>query len=308
MANQTGGLTVISILLLSWLITTGCNETFEPWQENDQYYFSIYGYLDASADTQWVRVMPVREDLLLEPGPIDASVTLTHMESGNTVAMNDSLYEFAHNTYAYNFWATTNLQPGQTYRITAERRDGKSSHAEVVLPPDFPTPTVFRRPQSPGGGPPLDIITIEGVERFADIRTIHYIHFANSGQSYRIPFIHIQDTLRRASGELTIEINPREDTGKLGAFLGGAPWSVFHQQIFIASAGPGFHYFPSIDEKMVALPEGISNVVNGVGYLAGLVSKTIPYESCFENGIDIPVPCETEPYVWSETIPLWGIE
>lgn len=290
------------------LFAAGCNETFEPWQENDQYYFSIYGYLDASADTQWVRVMPVREDLLLEPGPIGAVVTLEHLEGEETVAMNDSLIEFAHNAYAYNFWTTMKLQPGQTYRITAERQDGKSSHAEVILPPDFPTPTVYRRPADPRGGSPLDIIYVEGVARLADVRIFHYIHFTNPGEDYRVPFIHIQDTLRRASGELMIEIDPREDTNMLGILLGNTPRSTFHQQIFIASAGPGFHDFPSIDEKIVALPEGVSNVVNGVGYLAGLVSKTIPYESCFEDGTDTLVPCETEPYVWSETIPLWNPE
>jgi hypothetical protein len=36
-----------------------------------------------------------------------------------------------------------------------------------------------------------------------------------------------------------------------------------------------------LDDVLYALPEGISNVENGLGYMFGMVSKTIPYESCF---------------------------
>ncbi len=43
------------------LVLSGCNRSFEPFKENNTYYFSIYGYLDVSADTQWVRVSPARQ-------------------------------------------------------------------------------------------------------------------------------------------------------------------------------------------------------------------------------------------------------
>jgi hypothetical protein len=79
------------------------------------------------------------------------------------------------------------------------------------------------------------------------------------------------------------------------------------QQIFIASAGPDFHYFPFMDDKLIHLPEGVTNVVNGVGYLAGIVSKTIPYQSCLREGTIDPIPCELEPYSWSLNIPVLGV-
>lgn len=75
-------------------LAAGCEHAFEPFQENEDADFSMFGYLDLNADTQWVRVMPVRQDLFLSPDPIDAAVTLEHLESGQIVTLNDSLFEF----------------------------------------------------------------------------------------------------------------------------------------------------------------------------------------------------------------------
>lgn len=284
-------------------LAAGCDNTFVPWEENDQYHFSIYGYLDASADTQWVRVMPVREDLFPEPKPIDAIVTLEHIETGESVVMNDSLFSFFQG-YVLNFWTTMKLHPEQTYRITAERSDGKTSHARVQLPPDYPTPLLHRQPRIPGGTPPVDIIYIEGVERLADVQTIYTFGHPNWEEKYMVPFSHLKDTTRMASGDFAIIIDPQEDQRVILTFSGPPcvrglsqtfdcetplqgdfnfdDASMINMQIFIASAGPEFHQFQSIDEKVTVLPEGISNVANGTGYLAGILSKTIPYESCFE--------------------------
>lgn len=74
------------------MLFVGCNQTFEPLQENDKYYFSIYGYLDAATDTQWVRVGPAREGINQQPDPTGIKVTLEHIQSGETVIMKDSLF------------------------------------------------------------------------------------------------------------------------------------------------------------------------------------------------------------------------
>ncbi|MEX2601755.1 MAG: hypothetical protein WD355_08915 [Balneolaceae bacterium] len=287
----------ILIVIISTLFI-GCNEVFEPWQENDRYHFSIYGYLDASADTQWVRVMPVREDLLYQPGPIDAVVTLENLESGETVVMNDSLFEYEHSVYAYNFWTSESLNPGDSYRIRVLRSDDAISSAVTTLPNDFPTPIIRNLERE-------DQIIIEGAERLVDFRIIHYLQFHNTDDEYMIPFSHLQDTLRMVSGGYMIINDPRDDMNRLSQYFGMTPRTITHQQIFIVSGGPGFHFFPGIDEKIVALPEGISNVTNGTGYLAGVVSKTIPYQSCLQLGTSNPAPCQLDPYPWSQNVQIW---
>lgn len=69
----------------SFLFLTSCDPTFEPLGENDRYHFSIYGYLDASADTQWVRVGTAREAIDDVPDPSGITVTLENIQSGETV-------------------------------------------------------------------------------------------------------------------------------------------------------------------------------------------------------------------------------
>lgn len=302
--NKTGTHCITTLLLLPWLIAGGCDETFVPWEENEQYHFSIYGYLDASADTQWVRVMPVREELFLDQKPLDAIVTLEHVESGDSVVMNDSLFSYFHGRYAWNFWTTMDLQPEQTYRITAVRPDGNFSFAEATLPKDFPVPLVGR--VFPGFSS-TDQIFLEDVERLADVRVILYIRLLITGDEYMVPFAHLKDTLRQASGDFVLAINSSEGESKVSSLLGDTPRTTFHKQIFIASAGPDYLHFPLINDNVAALPDGISNVTNGLGYLAGIVSKTVPFKICLEEETGDHVPCELEPYPWSVNLPIWNI-
>lgn len=294
------------LLVIAVLLFTGaCDESFEPWQENDQYHFSIYGYLDASADTQWVRVMPVREDIFMEPKPIDATVTIEHIESGEIIELNDSLFEFSHDAFAYNFWTTMDILPDQNYQLTAERSDGKTSQVSVTLPPDFPVPFVRVERQSSRDPTPIRAtVVIQEVERLADVQTV----YRSRDDQNMITIPHLKDSVRSSSGDLQIIMNPQEDFPPLSSFF-PLPQEVssvnfldtqaIKQHVFIASAGPDYYFFPAIGEKVISLPEGPSNIIEGVGYLAGLVSKTIPYESCFEEEEEnILITCEPVPPPW----------
>lgn len=296
---------IINSLLLLYFVIAGCDETFLPLEENDQYHFTIYGFLDASADTQWVRVMPVRENLYPGRDPIDAIVTLEHVESGSSVVMNDSLFGYFHDRYAWNFWTTWELHPEQTYRLTAERSDGKSSYAEVSLPKDFPIPVV--ETDDPQFGTSARVY-FNDIEHLADVRVIHYLRFHHTDQEYIVPFGHLQQPFLQESGEYMIFINPSKDRETIGSLIGDNPHTTYPMQIFIASAGPEFRHFPMIDQREAVIPERISNITNGIGYLAGIVSKTIPYEMCLEEGTGIPAPCEPEPYPWSLNIQIWHID
>ncbi len=302
--GRNSGFILFSILLIPCLLLTGCSESFVPLQENDQYHFSINGYLDATADTQWVRVMPVREDIFPEPGPIDATVTLEHVGSGESVVLNDSLFEFAHNAFAYNFWTTMKLQPGESYQLTAERSDENSSHVQVTLPEDFPVPSVnIERRSSRDPTPIRATLIIDGIEQLADVKTVY--RTMDDREIFTMP--HLQDSVRLSSGNLQIIMDPQEDFIPLNSIL-PMPETVsstnfldtgeIKQHIFIASAGPDYDFFPSIGEKVIALPDRASNINDGLGYVAGIVSKTIPYKSCFEGESLTVVPCEPVPPLW----------
>ncbi|MEX2601806.1 MAG: hypothetical protein WD355_09175 [Balneolaceae bacterium] len=279
--------TIAGILFLLCLWVTACDEVFDPYQPNDQYHYSIYGYLDATADTQWVRIMPVREDFTLDPDhPIDATVMLEHVESGHTVTMKDTLISYAHGVYAWNFWTDMEIRPEETYRLTATRTDGLLSRAQVRVPPDFPVPTV-RMTENPR------VVTIKGVEKLADAKVV-YSGVEHTGGLFRVIFPHLEDSLHLETGGYQVFI----DTRRHNLILDAISVPIRDRQIFIASAGPEYHNFGLIDEKIIALPEGISNIENGIGYLAGIVSKTIPFESCHDEETRQLIPCEPETPVW----------
>jgi len=284
------GISKLSIIIIFMI---GCDQTFEPFQENDRYVFSIHGFLDASADTQWVRVMPVRDSFFLSPDdPIDAIVTLEHIsENGKTETLNDSLFHFGRDAYAWNFWTTMNLEPAQTYRLKAESLDGKTSSVTVTLPEDFPTPAIEAEYNSQ-----KEYLIIQGVENLADVHSNHQIQRNQSNDQFMLTFSHHQDTAttRLPQSEYTLQINPSKATENLELLFEEDPYNVLQREIFIASAGPDWHFFPNINEETIALPDGISNVENGVGYVVGIVSKTIPWEiSCFDtiDGEPIKFPC-----------------
>src|SRR5688500_8241129 len=112
-----GGVYLRSLAIyMAALFLISCEEPFEPLAATDL-VFSIYGHLDASADTQWVRVMPLRESLLTTSGPIDAVVTLQELETGTVVEMSDSLSRYTvfladGRFYAHNFSTTMPMVPG----------------------------------------------------------------------------------------------------------------------------------------------------------------------------------------------------
>lgn len=120
----------------------GCDESFQPLKENDRYFFSIQGYLDVSADTQWVRITPARQQLVMPPVTPEMHVTLEELESGNITPMNDSLFIQANGFHYLNFWTTMEIKPEHTYRLTAEDSLGNTSHVEVTTPEEFRAPTI----------------------------------------------------------------------------------------------------------------------------------------------------------------------
>jgi hypothetical protein len=115
-------------LLCAFILAAGCDQTFEPLQENDKYHFSIYGTLDAAADTQWIRIGVPRENINETPDPAGITVILEDVETGQSVVMQDSLFA---SRDLLNYWTTMPLKNEYTYQIYAERDGGKSGKLQL---------------------------------------------------------------------------------------------------------------------------------------------------------------------------------
>lgn len=146
------------------LFLSSCNESFKPLSDSSTSPVSMYGYLDASADTQWVRVTPVRELLDMPPVKPEMEVILKNMETGNSVLMKDTLITLQGGMNIVNVWTTREIEPGQTYTLEGQRPDGASSRAVVTIPAEIPS--VDMEVSEDGCTATL---RTEGVENLADI-------------------------------------------------------------------------------------------------------------------------------------------
>ena len=120
-----------------------CDESFEPTAPSE-FAFSVWGYLDASADTQWIRVTPIRPLSTTSPGPLAAAVTLEHLGTGRIIQLEDSVFEFSSASdwvrtsegvgvlYVHNFWTTETIEPGAAYRFSV-RLEGEEPAPRAAL-------------------------------------------------------------------------------------------------------------------------------------------------------------------------------
>lgn len=275
------------------LIFTGCDQTFQPLQKNDKYYFSIYGYLDAAADTQWVRVGPAREGINEPPDPAGIEVILEHVQSGETVTMKDSL--FASKSFL-NYWTTMDIQNEQTYRITAERADEKSSSVTVTTPKEVPLPLVT---EAEGF---FDVYIDDSVEKPADVQVKWYVIIAPRGiRQKRVYTFPLRDRIKHSevyggTWQLTVDTNPQLVEIRKS---NGGNMSVAHRQFFVAAGGPEWdETITSIDDLEYFLDESTSNVENGLGYVIGIDSKWTPLATCLTADSSDIAPCPPEKPFW----------
>jgi hypothetical protein len=281
-----------SVLFWICLILTfnNCDQTFEPLQENDTYHFAIYGTLDVSADTQWVRVGAVRQDIHEPPDPTGIKVTLEDLQSGENMAMNDALFTSKN---ILNYWATMDIKNEQTYRITAEHVDGKTSRVTVTTPKELPAIFIT---ESPGDPTETTIYIDDAVEHIADLQSVWFVILNpgtdNQRRIYRFP---LRNTLRHTSaffGAYFATAIFQEELAKIEQSIGGADIRVASRQFFVAAGGPEWDdSLSSIDDLEYFLEGTTSNVENGLGYVVGVDTKWFRQRVCLTPDQSGFVPC-----------------
>ena len=133
--------TILSPLLLAgFLLLSGCDDTFiDPFDNNDRFY-TIYGYLDVLETEHRVRVIPITrfperiESPTDDQATIDAVVTSTDLNTGQTLHWQHSLDQLDDGTYAHIFRTSFLVQPGHRYRLEVKRSDGATATAETRVP------------------------------------------------------------------------------------------------------------------------------------------------------------------------------
>lgn len=261
---------------------SSCDETFVPLEDKSQAPFSMYGFLDASADTQWVRIIPIRDQLETFPEIPDMIVTIENIETGERSVLNDSLFQLRQGFNIINSWSTIDIQHEQTYRLKGELPNGLTSSVTITIPRDFPFPDTSNFSGSAKSG----VLNISGIETLADVKAVWHIRFYFDGRmDQRVIAIPYRRRVESYSnGEHSVYINCGRELAVITDQTLTSPDSVdvLSRKIFVASAGPEWNEeVTSLEQLEYALPQINSNVENGLGYMIGIVSKTVELSHCF---------------------------
>lgn len=281
------------ILSLSVFVST-CDTTFDPFERSPLEY-SIMGYLDASADTQYVRIERIRDSLLIGSGPVDVSVTLEALESGEKYLWRDSLFRFSSNVMAHNYWTDASLDAGKTYRLEVDPLNGNPVVTSVItLPDSFPAPTARELEcmnlSFDCGEYRILQVDIPGINKLAAFSAVYHIpDYARPRgcKAIRIPYW--RDVASTSEG-FRGSIQWKRDLELLASrFTGTAANPHFAMfEVFVASGGPEWPDFSGIDQETLFLPDAFTNVEHGIGFVGGVVSRTHRF-------FDDPAACDARP-------------
>lgn len=251
---------VPSVVIAVLIVVAGCDTAVDPFQTSTN-YFSIGGVIDASADTQFVRVTPLRRKVSIPAEPLDAIVTTTDLVTGETVVWHDSLFTLHMGGVAHNVWSDFDFKPGRSYRFEVSAPEGRVSTAVVALPDTFPE-IVIQIPM----GSPTATINVPDVEDLADLRIIFCGRESESASIQRVDIPLINRASRYQEGFTT-----RVAAYDIAATAGLS--RVYWIRILAMAAGPDWPDFDQLDGETLALHDSYSNVENGVGFLGGVTSR-----------------------------------
>jgi hypothetical protein len=250
------------------LLLFGCDDgDFSPVRPTDK-YFSLNGFLDADADTQFVRISPLRASPVLDTTPLQAKVVLEDLTTGQKMPMTEAIKPVKDANAIHTFWTTYKLTSGRSYRITATNAEGKSSTSTVQMP----NVTMDIEGKAPWN-------SLNPTEEFAQNVIIHNpkylvrfkINYFLIDQNTKLPFIKtytIDKTTYDVLGDPAFDLS---STTYLKEISGNKNVSITHLDVsnitieLIASQNPLPD--PADFERYATAPEN-SNVTNGFGLIA----------------------------------------
>ena len=262
-------------LMLTLVLLTGCEESVDPVLGTDRAY-TVYGFFNAEADTQAMRIFAIEGSLALtRPEPLDARVISLERQTGTEHAWHDSLTQFIDGRYGHVFWSGFRAQFDHQYRLEVTRSDGAMTSVEVAVPPfsepQLLPPTVAERfvflpvlwPQAPRlNDIQVRYITTCGIFEFdypldQDAGSGGAVLTVQFSADARQIFLQVLDDQECTSRSLRME------AVEVGVLVSNAEW--------VPPTG-------AYEAELLVEPGTFSNVDNGFGFVGAGYRSTFRYE------------------------------
>ncbi len=129
-----------AVLVAVLAVLSGCDETFLDPFDNDERFFTVYGFLDPMQLRQTIRVIPVTrfpEDI---QGPaedqafIDARVYTRDLTDSTSTLWQHELKQQDDGSFIHLYHADFLVKPGHTYRLDIIRNDETTTSATTIVP------------------------------------------------------------------------------------------------------------------------------------------------------------------------------
>ncbi len=299
------------LLVIFLVVHAGCDQTINPIIGENR-PFTLWGYLDAKSDTQWVRVFAISSELGVDrSGPIDAVVRSFDLETGELQEWTATKVEYADSTIGDVFFAAFRPAFDRKYRLEAIRSDGQTSSAEVTIPPEVRVELVDERTriQIPAviHGKPPSLVQVQVVYDAITLPPVNpWPPGSRTPEPVRIKVAVPYDNLIEPTPDgWKMEINQREDfsvvqnTFELNCLRTDLIALRRVELRFLAADAQWQPPEGSFDPNLLIEPAAFSNVENGFGYFGGgyvVSERWTPTETVMRTiGYRVNGPCPLMP-------------
>jgi hypothetical protein len=208
---------------------------------------------------------------------------------GRITELRDSVFRFSdlqnpdvgsQGAYVHNFWTTERVEPGAAYRFSARLSGEEPAEATVEIPRVCETEVWISQVRYV-----RDYLRVAGLNHLPSLSAnTHFYNRCGSGVDTvwtEVP--PAQEGVHLIPIEKA-EVVPVEGCGRPG---------IEKRELWVVGSEAEW---PSGDEyspRGLAVTERASNITNAVGFLGGVLTRTIPYENCgFQGGgTEVPDHC-----------------
>ncbi|GMQ81640.1 MAG: hypothetical protein BMS9Abin05_1074 [Rhodothermia bacterium] len=261
---------VVAILAFS-----SCDSTdLDPFDNNEK-YFTVFGFLNERERDHAIRVIPLsrlaeRIDSPSDPqASIDAVVTTTDLTTGTGVRWNHSLTRLTDGSFGHVYRASFIVRPGRTYRLEIARNDGKITSAETDVPNLSSTRVEQLLPVIRPDSSVYQDLILPGINSPWDVEVAYW--FPQSGGPIRIPYGRMG--IATDDGGWMIRVDFTRDMETLSVIRQQAvenlTWDAMgvRLQVLDEEWDPPMDIF---DPEVLSIPGTLSNVEKGYGFFGSV--------------------------------------
>ena len=269
----------LSLLTGLLLAMTACDDTAIDPFDNDDRFFTLYGYLDVAKNFEpdaehTLRVIPITrfperiESPSDDQATIDAVVTSIDLQTGMEQRWEHALEQLSDGTYAHIFRAAFFIQPRRTYRLEVRRSDGVTASAETTIPSSQSIEATLGPPLvDPETGRITQEMHLANMPSPWDIDVIYRVGNDFIATPYPLRYGRVGTPTEDDGWRFTIDIT--EDRNRLSTLLGLAPATIQFPNMALQIRLLDGQWTPPeglFDPEVLAQPGVLSNVENGYGF------------------------------------------